>query len=405
MKVLFVHQNFPGQFKHLAPRLVQLGHEVVALGVNKSPPLAGVRHIYHAPIPPPVGADGRTALDDYAAKFARGESAAKAMRDLSRNGFQPDVVFAHPGWGESIFARDVFPRARHLMYAEYYYGGPTGDAVFDPEFASPDEESTRMRTRLKNMHLLQAMEASDGGLSPTKFQRDQHPDWFRDRISVIHDGIDTDRFRPNPAAVVGLRSAGVELRSGDEVVTFVARELEPYRGYHTFMRSLPSLLAARPNARVVIVGGDGVSYGAAAPAGKTWKQIFLDEVRGAIDQTRVHFVGRIPHEVLTQLMQVSAVHVYLTYPFVLSWSLLEAMSIGCLVVGSRTAPLEEVIQHGRNGLLVDFFDPKALADTVAEALENRSGLHHLRASARESVVADFDLKRKCLPTLVDFVGA
>ncbi|WP_326535289.1 glycosyltransferase [Pseudorhodoferax sp.] len=404
MKILFVHQNFPGQFRHLAPRLAALGHEVVALGVNRTQPqLPGVRHVYHAPAIAKGHAAAPHALEEYAAKLARGESAARAMQALARGGFEPDVVFAHPGWGEALFARDQFPRARHLMYAEYYYGAAGGDIGFDPEFSSRDQPTERMRTRIKNTHLLQAMESSDAGLSPTQFQCAQHPGWFRERIRVVHDGIDTARFRPDPAAAVTLRAADVVLRAGDEVVTFVARELEPYRGYHIFMRALPRLLALRPGARVVVVGGDGVSYGAAPPAGRRWKQIFLDEVGAGLDLRRVHFVGRVPHEVLTQLLQVSAAHVYLTYPFVLSWSLLEAMSIGCLVIGSRTAPLQEVVQDGRNGLLVDFFDPQALADTVADALKTRAQHAAMRQAARDSIVARYDLQGICLPALVDFV--
>ncbi|MGA0571679.1 glycosyltransferase family 4 protein [Variovorax sp. VNK109] len=405
MKVLFIHQNFPGQFRHLAPALAQQGHEVVALGVSAlSPAMPGVRHVVHAPkgYPKSVTQGVDDKMNEYLSKYARGESAAQAMQKIRSEGFEPDVVFAHPGWGEAIFAREVFPKARHLMYAEYYYGSDSGDVGFDPEFSSANEVS-RKRVRIKNTHLLQAMEASDAGLSPTKFQRDQHPAWFRDRITVVHDGIDTARFRPDPKASVSLRSAGLVFRPGDEVITFVARELEPYRGYHVFMRALPELLAARPSAHVVIVGGDGVSYGGAPPAGTTWKETFWSSVADRVDRKRVHFVGRIPHEVLTQLMQVSAAHVYLTYPFVLSWSLMEAMSVGCLIIGSKTAPVEEVIRDGHNGILVDFFDPSALARTVADTLERRESLQHLRTNARKTIVDGYDLKQHCLPALIRFV--
>lgn len=406
MRILFVHQNFPGQFKHLAPRLAELGHEVIGLGVNREQPkLPGVRHVYHAPAAACPGEAAPRVLQEYAIKLARGESAALAMQALAREGFEPDVVFSHPGWGEALFARDQFPRARHLMYAEYYYGTASGDMGFDPEFSSPDLPAMRMRTRIKNTHLLQAMESSDAGLSPTQFQCAQHPAWFQQRTTVVHDGIDTARFCPYPAAAVTLRASKLVLRAGEEVVTFVARELEPYRGYHIFMRALPRLLALRPKLRVVIVGGDGVSYGAAPPAGKSWKQIFLDEVGTSLDLNRVHFVGRVPHDVLTQLLQVSAVHVYLTYPFVLSWSLMEAMSIGCLVIGSRTAPLQEVIEHGHNGLLVDFFDYEALASTVADALQARDRYAPLRHAARETIVSRYDLQSISLPALVSFVTA
>lgn len=382
--------------------LAAQGHEVVGIGMNQPPPLPGVRYFQHTIEPQPHGHRPSPQLKDLHGKVLRGESAAARLEWLKRQGFEPDVVFVHPGWGEALFVKDVFPKAKLLVYAEYYYNAEDGDAFFDPEF-SKSNPAALQRLRLRNTHLLHAMAVADGALSPTTFQRDRHPAWFRERISVIHDGIDTDRFKPDPAAFVQLQTAGVTLRPGDEVVVFVARQLEPYRGYHIFMRALPDLLKRRPNARVVIVGGDGVSYGASAPEGRTWKQIFLDEVKDGLDLSRIHFVGKVPHAVLTQLMQVAAAYTYLTYPFVLSWSLMEAMSAGCLIVASRTAPVEEVIEHGRNGLLVDFFDHQALAATVADALARRDSLQGLRDAARQTILERYDFKRQCMPALLRFV--
>ncbi|QGZ40873.1 glycosyltransferase involved in cell wall biosynthesis [Pseudoduganella flava] len=403
-RILFIHQNFPGQFRYLAPALAADGHDVVALGMtDKAEPLPGVRYVVHQARVPADARQQAPQLKDLYSKVLRGESAAAALLRLKQDGFTPDIVFVHPGWGEALYVKDVFPRARMLIYAEYYYQGEGGDSHFDPEFSSAPDLASLQRLRLRNTHLLHAMSAADAGLSPTTFQRDRHPDWFRERISVIHDGIDTERFRPDPNARVSLSSAGITMKPGDEVVTFVSRQLEPYRGYHIFMRALPELQRLRPNARIVIVGSDGVSYGAAPPQGKTWKGIFRDEVAARLDMRRVHFVGRLPHALLTQLMQVSAVYTYLTYPFVLSWSLMEAMSTGCLIVGSRTAPLQEVIRHGENGLLTDFFDHQALAHTVADALERRADLAHLRAAARATIVDRYDLRRHCLPAQKRFV--
>lgn len=405
MNILFIHQNFPGQFKHLAPALLAQGHTVVALGVNRTPPLPGVRHLLHAPAPV-TGGEGDEApswLKDLHAKLARGESAAEALRALKAQGFHPDVVFAHPGWGEALYVRDVFPKSRLVVYAEYFYGSTGGDLAFDPEFSRLSTQALQ-RIRVKNTHLLHALHAADAALSPTEFQKGQHPAWCRQKIAVIHDGIDTDRFRPDPRASVKLDKANITLRPGDEVVTYVARQLEPYRGFHTFMRSLPTLLEMRPNARVVIAGGDAVSYGSPPPGGGTWKDYLMREVAGRLDSGRVHFVGTLPHEVLTQLMQVSAAHVYLSYPFVLSWSLLEAMSIGAIVVGSATAPVMEVIEHGRNGLLTDFFDHEALAATVSQALEERASNEQLRQAARQTILDKYDLHRVCLPSQLRFLA-
>jgi len=403
-RFLFIHQNFPGQFRHIAPALAAQGHEVVALGMSEhAEALPGVRYFRHTAHVPQPASQQAPQLRDLYTKVLRGESSGAALARLKEQGFNPDVVFVHPGWGEALFVKDVFPKARMLVYAEYYYGAEGGDSYFDPEFSAEPSLADLQRLRLRNTHLLHALSAADAGLSPTMFQRDRHPGWARERISVIHDGIDSDRFKPDAQAVVHLRAAGITMRPGDEVVTFVSRQLEPYRGYHTFMRALPLLQKLRPNARVVIVGADGVSYGAAPPKGKTWKEIFRDEVAGQLDMSRIHFVGKLPHALLTQLMQVSAVYTYLTYPFVLSWSLMEAMSTGCLIVGSRTAPLEEVITHGENGLLVDFFDTEALAGTIADAMQRRDALTHLREAARQTIVDGYDLHRHCLPAQLRFM--
>lgn len=394
--ILFIHQNFPGQFRHLAPSLARRGHRVLALGMGPAPVnMPGVRYFRHAPDRPQANLQGD--LADFRAKLVRGQSAARSLLAMRDDGLVPDIVCVHPGWDEGMFVRDVFPRARIVIYAEYFYGRAGGDTGFDPEFADPVDPRFAQQLRLRNTHLLHAMCEADAGLSPTRFQRDRHPDWFRERITVIHDGIDSARFRPRSDASLRLTRNAVELRAGDEVITFVARNLEPYRGYHIFMRALPLIQRLRPQARIVIVGGDGVSYGAAAPNGESWKTIFRREVAHQLNMERIHFVGKLTHESLTALMQVSRVYTYLTYPFVLSWSLLEAMSVGCLVVGSRTGPVEEVIQHQENGLLTDFFDVEALAHTVAKAAANHRCLGHLGQAARATVLERYDLQRICLP--------
>ena len=221
-------------------------------------------------------------------------------------------------------------------------------------------------------------------------------------IEVIFDGVDSDKVTPDPAAMVQLPGGHV-LRAGDEVLTFVNRNLEPYRGYHTFIRALPEVLAARPGAQVVIVGGDDVSYGPAPRDGRRWKDIYLDEVRGRIDASRVHFLGKVPYGTFLSLMQVSRAHAYLTYPFVLSWSMVEAMSAGALVIGSDTAPVREVIRHGENGLLVDFFDVAAWSQTLITALAEPERFAPLRAAARQTVLDRYDLRRICLPRMIEMV--
>ena len=406
MQLLFVHQNFPGQFKHLAPALAAGGrHRVVALHLNPAPALPGVQAVRYR-----IGR-GSTAgvhpwVSELETKVIRGQAAAQAARVLRQSGFQPDVIVAHPGWGEGLFLKHVWPQARLGVYSEFYYQARGADVNFDPEFPV-DAETSESRLLLKNAFYSLQLPQADAGLAPTHWQRSTFPEPFRSRISVVHDGIDTDHIRPDPDVQLTIGLADGSRRRftrQDEVITFVNRNLEPYRGYHIFMRALPRILAARPNAHVLIVGGDAVSYGAAptqAQAGqadaKGWKDIFLKEVAGQIDTRRVHFLGLVPYAQHLAILQLSTVHVYLTYPFVLSWSLLEAMSAGCAIVASDTAPLREAIEHDATGRLVNFFDSEELARQVI-ALCGDPGLRkRLGAAAREFAIATYDLKRICLP--------
>ena len=406
MKALFVHQNYPGQFKNLAPALASAGHEVVALSMREHEvdSLDGVRLVGYRParstttgIHPWVG--------DFESKAIRGEAAFRTMLGLRDAGFVPDVVVAHPGWGESLFVKHVWPRTRLGIYCEYFYRTDGADVGFDPEFANRDPADA-CRVQLKNVNNLLHFEVADAGLSPTHFQADTFPYPFRQRISVMHDGVDTRTLAPDPGVRLTL-DGRIALSRDDEIVTFVNRNLEPYRGYHVFMRALPALLRARPRARVLIVGGDSVSYGARAPAGTSWKRIFLEEVRPRIpdeDWARVHFLGNLPYGQFVPLLQLSTVHVYLTYPFVLSWSLLEAMSVGCAIVASDTAPVREAITHDLTGRLVPCLDPNALATALVELLADGAARRRLGANARALARERYDLRRVCLPGQLDWVA-
>ncbi len=400
MKILFVHQNFPGQFLHLAPALQDRGHEVRALTDNRNKRTSAIATARYSFQPAALDAKATRLGRNYTQNSDRGAIVARAALSMRAGGYVPDVIFGHSGWGETLFLKEVWPEARLIVYAEFYYAGRGQDVGFDPEFSQQGFDPV-MIAQSRSAHLATALLHADEGVAPTKWQANTYPPALRRTISVIHDGVDTTRMAPDPQASVTLPNGRV-LRVGDEVLTFVNRNLEPYRGYHSFMRALPEVMQARPDAQVVIVGGDEVSYGNAPPSG-SWKEIYLAEVGSRIDMERVHFLGKVPYSTFQALMQVGRVHAYLTYPFVLSWSMLEAMSAGALVVGSDTAPVREVIRHGKNGLLVDFFDIPALSRTLIEALATPEAFMRLREAARRKIVNSYDLRTVTLPRLVSLV--
>ncbi len=410
MEILFIHQNFPGQFRHLAPALATRGHRVTALCMKKECPATwngvsmvsyGVARGSTKGIHPWVG--------DFETKVIRGEACfRRALRLRDQEGYSPDLIIAHPGWGESLFLKDVWPKAKLAIYCEFFYTPEGADVGFDPEFPQEDAGS-RCRLRMKNSNSMLHFDIADAAISPTAWQASTFPEPFRSRITVVHDGIDTATLTPDPDVTLTLRTkAGVKIRltREDELITFVNRNLEPYRGYHIFMRALPELLRRRSNVRVLIVGGSEVSYGARPKQGGSWKQIFIDEVRPQISDTdwqRVHFLGKVPYDEFVKLLQLSTVHLYLTYPFVLSWSLLEAMSAGCAVLASDTEPLREVITHDKNGRLVDFFDTRAIVEQICHLCDNPALRERLGRAARELATNQYDLKTICLPRQLEWV--
>lgn len=411
MNILFVHQNFPGQYLHIIRALAgQGGHNLVALGVNACQERLpqGVTYLRYPLQRANTPAIHPLALD-FESKLIRAEACGSAAQQLREQGFQPDLICAHPGWGEALFLRDVWPEAPLLCYQEFFYQPSGLDIDFDPElqtFKHTPDWQICARTRIKNTHLLHSFEAANWHVSPTEFQRNTFPCHHQKHISVIHDGVDTSAAAPDANVPPLKLNDGTRLERGEAILTFVNRSLEPYRGCHTMIRAIPELQRLVPDVRVVLIGATtGVSYGKPCPQGE-WKDQFLAEIEGHYDASRVHFCGPLPYKQFLHLLKLSACHVYLTYPFVLSWSLLEAMSSGCAVVGSATAPVQEVIQDGHNGLLVDFFSPGDLAAAAAELLSNRLQAQQLGQAARSTVLKRYDLSR-CLPrhlSLMDLVA-
>jgi glycosyltransferase involved in cell wall biosynthesis len=387
MRLLIIHQNFPGQFKHMAPEWARRpGWEVIAIGRDTAPGLPGVPELKLIRYKPHrgVGKEQHPYLRRMEDAVLHGQAVARILLKLKQQGFTPDAILAHPGWGETLYAKDVFPDARLVHYAEWFYNAQGADIGFDPEFPVTFDDQARIRS-WNALHLLN-LENCDAAISPTQWQKAQHPKAYLDKITVAHEGIDTENLGPDPNAAFKLPN-GTVLKAGDPVITYVARNLEPYRGFHSFMRALPLIQAEHKQCQTVIVGGDEVSYGRRPEGAKNWREKMLAEVGSKLDPTRTHFVGKLPYADYKRVLQVSAAHVYLTYPFVLSWSMLEAMASTCLIVGSDTAPVREVLTHRQSGLLTRSFDSQELTFHVIHGL---SEAHEpIRRQAQQRAVRNY----------------
>lgn len=378
MRVLVVHQNFPGQFGHMVKTwAARPGWDVRGLGRAAAPGLPAFNKLQRYQLARQGRTDQHPYLQRLESATLHGQASARAMLQLRQRGFTPDVIVAHPGWGETLYAKDVYPNARLVHFSEWYYGVNGADLGFDPEFPLSLDDRARIRT-WNALHVLN-LEQCDVAVSPTHWQKSRHPEIFQPKITVQHEGIDTANLGPNASAAIRTPS-GVVLKAGDPVITYVARNLEPYRGFHIFMRVLERVQKANPRCHALIVGGNEVSYGRRPQGATNWREQMLREV--TLDPTRTHFLGRVPYARYVKVLQVSAAHVYLTYPFVLSWSMLEAMACGAPVIGSDTPPVREVITHGRDGWLAGFFDVSAIVQRALQALDSPQAFQALREGAR-----------------------
>ncbi len=381
MRYLFVHQNFPGQYQHLIKDILarKQGDEIVFIAEPNANHIAGVRRVNYK-MTPPKSRNVHSTLHEPELMMLRAEEAARVAANVKALGFKPDVIIGHHGWGELLNMGDVFPGVPLIGYFEFYYHANGVDVGFDPEF--PLDPASAPRVRAKNMTNLLALTNPGIGQCPTVWQRSTYPDWAQKKIHLVPDGVNLNVCKPDPAAFESDFELGkMAVTPQQKLLTFVVRGLEPYRGFHVMMRALPQLLRERPDLQVALVGGDKVSYGA-SPSRGTWREHFLNEVRDRIDESRVHFLGKVPYQDYVRLLQRSDVHVYLTYPFVASWSLREALAVGCALVGSDTEPVTEFVTHGKNGLLTPCLDPAKLADNVLEILENQTLAEGLRAGAQ-----------------------
>ena len=392
MKLLFIHQNLSAQFKHLITTYAQdPKNQVVGICQDYAPMVNDpafsrvIKRVYKPSRKPTPG------IHHYVHSFEKavlnGQAVAKELHTLKTQRFIPDVAIAHPGWGESLYFKDIFPNTPLVAYTEFFYHAKGADADFDPEFPITQDDELRIRTR--NAVNLLGLEGADICVSPMQWQKQLFPKAYQSKIRVIHEGIDTQQAIPDHSASFRLPNGKV-LGKDMEILTFTARSMEPYRGFHIFMRALEKILARRPNCQVLITGGDDVSYGRRLPEGQSYREKLLSEVN--IDTSRVHFLGEVPYDTHLKLLQISTAHVYLTYPFVLSWSMMEAMAAECVVIASDTAPVREVIQHRKNGLLVDFFAVDGLVDAVDEVFSHKTRMRNLGIQARKHILKNYPVE-------------
>ena len=398
MNILFLHPNFPAQFRHLVTALAKNSQNKVVFGTKREEgSISGVLKAIYTP-----SRQARRETHHYVRNLEnavlQGQAVYRLAEQLKKERFIPDVVYGHSGWGPTLFIKDIFPKAELLCFFEWFYHAHGTDADFDPkEPLTADDEA---RIRIKNTPMLTDLYSCDRGLSPTYWQRQQFPPEFHNKITVRHDGVDTNYFHPKPGAKLVLQNKNLDLSEVDEIVTYVARGMEPYRGFTQFMEAVSILLKKRPNCHVVIVGDDRVAYGRSLPEGESYKKLMLDTYD--YDLARLHFTGSLPYSQYLQVIQASSVHVYLTRPFVLSWSMLEVMSTGGLVLGSKTPPVDEVIEDGVNGLLVDFFAIDRIVERIEEVLDHPDKMANLRVKARETIQEKYDLSR-LLPEHIDWI--
>jgi glycosyltransferase involved in cell wall biosynthesis len=387
MNILFLHPNFPAQFRHLAAVLARDPANRVVFATAREE--GGIRGVHKAVFKPSRSARRETHhyVRPLENAVLHGQAVYRTADQLKAEGFIPDIVYSHSGWGPALFIKDIFPQAKLLCYFEWFYRAHGSDADFDP--GSPLSRDDEARIRIRNAPILIDLYSCNAGLCPTSWQHRQFPREYKGKMTVLHDGIDTSFFSPGPGMKPVLSSIGLDLSHAGEIVTYVSRGMEPYRGFPQFMEALSLMQKRRPRCHAVVVGEDRVAYGRPLNGGKTYKQMMLEKLD--LDLSRLHFTGLLPYPEYRHVLQASSVHVYLTCPFVLSWSMLEAMSTGCLLVASNTPPVTEVMEDNVNGLLVDFFSPGEIADRLEEALDKPDRMASIRVRARETIREKYDL--------------
>jgi len=396
MKIIFIHRNFPAQFRHLVSKLLENpDNDIFFITNNKKHSQYGVKKIVYEPTRN-INPDNHHYLKFNEDCILHGQAVAKVLLELKKH-IKPDIIYAH-AWGVDMFVKDIFPDTPLVCYYEWFYNSFGSDVDFVSNGKIPVDNQCKIR--VKNSPLLISLYSSDYGITPTLWQLKQFPEIFRSKISVIHDGINTDIFCPSLNTKLVIPSKKLDLSDSEEIVTFATRGMEPYRGFPQFMEAAYIIQKRRPKCHIVVAGDDRVCYGSSRSDGRTYKQYMLDKFE--FDNSRLHFTGSLPYSEYIRLLQCTNAHVYLTYPFVLSWSVLEAMSCGCPIVASDTPPVKEIIQDRINGFLADFFSPDEIADKIEEVLDNKGDLRDIKQNARNTIIQNYNLS-ELLPRHIEML--
>ena len=385
MKALLIHQNFPGQFRQLVPHLISQGYELRALCSHQRPldlPFEVMRYQVNKDS---FSHENFIGLSFWSEALTRAPLIWQHCQLWKKKGWNPDVILGHAGWGETLLLHELWPCVPQVLWPEMWVQPIHAGIGFETGL---DEPSLHQRIEFESRNQLTraALSHANAWVLPTRYQADSFPaDLCDKRMHVIHEGINTTIACPDPQASYVVR--GIHIDANTPTITFVNRNLERLRGFHQFMRALPSIQRFHPNVRTMIVGDNGVGYGGLEECGRGLREVMIDEIGSQIDFERVHFLGRISYPALLTLLQASWVHVYLTYPYILGWSLLEAMACGCCIVGSNGMPIEEVIKNGSNGILIPFNQPQELAAKVCSLLANSSMRRMLGEQARVDSLA------------------
>ncbi len=409
-QILFIHQNFPGQYRYLAKHYSE-NPSWECFAVGEKPCVKRQLHLipknikllgYDMPEIENESTLGRT--KGFSTHVYRSNALEKVLLRQKKQGLDPDVILAHPGWGEALYLKEIFPQAKLICFFEYFFSTTKNNINFDPEF--PSTLNQQIHYRMVNTSALLALNTADVGVCPTHWQLSTHPKEYQDKLNVIHDGIDTDTIKPTLATQVALMKTSIgdiKISSNDEIISYSIRNLEPSRGFHSYMRALPELQRKRPNAKFIIIGGDEISYSSRHLSGKSWREVMLSEVGNQLDMQRTIFAGKIPYKSLLDIFSITSLHIYFTTPFVLSWSLLEAMACESPILASSTEPVKEVINDGENGMLFDFFSAKDLVEKAVLMLSSKELTTSMSKQARKTVVDNYDLKRICLPQHIELI--